>query len=266
MFVTIINDCRDANEQGRQSTRASILFPSANVTFMGVHNFNEIEAAGNLVDVLDATAGAEGIVLVNAAPRHGSGKKYPNGTPFGFFKYGKTVVASTVAGHTLSLVKKMGIMDKFEVTDLPTVIDHFVAKGKFPAEERDRVVNTQFRSYEYLPFLAKWVYDGEDVPAENVNLDEIPAPTQCVWWVDNFGNSKTTILPEEIQFEAGKTVQTTVGELTCYNRLKDVPDAQAGLIVGSSGYKQKRFLEVVVQGKSAAQFFRLKSGQELFEA
>ena len=86
---------------------------------------------------------------------------------------------------------------------------------------------------------------------------------------ERFGRPLETIifvdLPEEIGFEAGKTVQTTVGELTCYNRLKDVPDAQAALIIGSSGYKQKRFLEVVVQGKSAAQFFRLKSGHVLFE-
>lgn len=265
MFVTIINDCRDANEQGRQSTRASILFPQANVTFMGINNFNEIEAAGNLVDILDATDGKEGIVLVNAAPRHGSGKNWPNGTPFGYFKHGETIVGATVAGLTLSMVKKMGIMDSFRVTDLPTVVDHFIGKGMFPKESRDRVVMTQFRSYEYLPFMAKWVHDGEDVPTEDYDLSEVPEPTKCVFWVDNFGNCKTTILPEEIGFEPGKKLQTKIGEMTCYNRLKDVPNGEPGLTIGSSGYKNQRFIEVTVQGQSAAKKFDLASGSVLFE-
>ena len=265
MFVTIINDCRDSNEQGRQSTRASILFPQSNVTFMGVNNFSEIEPAGNLVDILDATAGAEGIVLVNAAPRHGSGKKFKNGTPFGFFKYGKTIVGSTVAGQTLSMVKKMGIMTEFQVTDIPTVIDYMIGKGKFAQEDRDRVVLTQFRSFEYLPYMAKWVYDGENIPSESYPLSEIPDAPKCIFWIDNFGNSKTTILPEEVGFEPGKKLKTTIGELTCYNRLKDVPDGEPGLTIGSSGFKNKRFLEVIVQGKSAAKTFNLTSGTVLFE-
>ena len=79
MFVTIINDCRDADEMGRQTTRASVLFPGSNINFLGVNNFNEIEAAGLLVDVIDAGTGDKGVIMVNAAPRHGTGKKYENG-------------------------------------------------------------------------------------------------------------------------------------------------------------------------------------------
>src|SRR3989338_11540829 len=125
MFITIINDCRDANEMGRQCTRASVLFPQANVTFMGINNFSEIEAAGNLVDIMDAGTGDEGIILVNAAPRHGAGKNWPNGTPFGYFTHNKKVIATTVAGYTLSLAKKFGLIDKLFITDLPTVIEDF---------------------------------------------------------------------------------------------------------------------------------------------
>lgn len=249
---------------GRQSTRASVLFPGANVTFMGINNFNEIEAAGNLVDVIDAATGDEGIILVNAAPRHGSGKKYPNGTPFGYFRHNKKIIATTVAGLTLSLAKKFGLIDKLYVTDLPTVITDFTNKGKFDATAKDRTILTQFRSFEYLPWMAKWVYDGEDVPAEEMSLDEIPETPKTVWWVDNFGNSKTTILPEEIGFEAGKKIKTKVGEFTCYNRLKDVPNGEIGLIIGSSGYQNKRFLEIDIQGKSAAKELGLHSGIELF--
>ncbi len=264
MFVTIINDCRDANEMGRQGTRASILFPQANVTFMGINNFNEIEAAGNLVDVIDAATGDEGVILVNAAPRHGSGKKYPNGTPFGFFRHNKKVIATTVAGQTLSLAKKFGLIDKLYVTDIPTVLEQMVKAGKFEESAKDRTVLTQFRSYEYLPFMAKWVYENEDVPAEEMSLDEIPEAPKTVWWVDNFGNSKTTILPEEIDFAPGKKVKTKVGEFTCYNRLKDIPNGEIGLIIGSSGYQNKRFLEIDIQGKSAAKELGLHSGIELF--
>jgi len=265
MFVTIINDCADSNEQGRQCTRASLLFPGVNVTFMGVHNYSELEAAGNLVDVLDATMGTHGVVMVNSAPRHGAGKKWPNGTPFGFFYYKKTLVVSTVAGMTLSLVKKMGIMNELFVTDLPTVIDHFVALGKFPKEDRDRVVLTQFRSYEYMPLVAKWLMSGEEVPHEKMELSEVPDVGKCIWYVDSFGNCKTTILPEEIGFESGKVLQTKVGELTCYNRLKDVPDGAKGMTIGSSGYKQKRFCEVTVQGQRAATVLSLAPGTALFD-
>jgi S-adenosylmethionine hydrolase len=112
--------------------------------------------------------------------------------------------------------------------------------------------------------MAKWVYENEDVPAEEMSLDEVPDAPKTVWWVDNFGNSKTTSLPEEIGFEAGKKIQTKVGEFTCYNRLKDVPNGEIGLIIGSSGYQNKRFLEIDIQGKSAAKELGLHSGIELF--
>ncbi len=265
MFVTIISDCRDANESGRQITRAGNLFPGINVQMVGVNNFNEIEAAGNLIDMLDAAAGQKGIIMANAAPRHGSGKNWPNGTPFGWFTYKDTLIVSTVAGMTLSLVKKFGLLNTFHVTDIPVALDAMVQKGKFPAEHRDRVVKTQFRSYEYMPFLAKWVFEGEEVPHEIYELDEVVEIPKAVWWTDNFGNCKTTILPEEIGFEPGKTMESKIGTLTCYERLKDVPNSQPALIIGSSGFEHKRFLEVVVQGKSAAKEFNLSSGSVLFE-
>ena len=73
MFVTIINDCKCENAKIRQVTRVASLF-DCSVYFSGVAN--DIEAAGNLVDVLDACEGREGIILVNVAPRHGGGKKW----------------------------------------------------------------------------------------------------------------------------------------------------------------------------------------------
>ena len=264
MFITIITDCRDNNEQGRQTTRASMLFPGANISFVGVGNFNEIEAAGNLIDMLDSATGAEGVIMVNAAPRHGPGKKYENGTPFGYFYYNNKIIVSTIAGNTLSLAKKFGMIDKLYVTDIPTVTAAFVTKGKFQADAQKRTMLTQFRSYEYMPFLGKWLHDKEDVPSEEMSLDSIPDAPKTVWWVDNFGNTKTTLLPDEIGFEPGKKIQTKVGEFTCYNRLKDVPNGEAGMTIGSSGYQNKRFIEITIQGKNAAKEFGLYSGMELF--
>lgn len=265
MFVSIINDCRDSDERGRQMTRSSILFPGANVSFLGVRNFSEIEAAGMLVDVLDASNGEEGIVLVNAAPRHGDGKKWKNGTPFGYFYVGKTLIVSTIAGETLSLVKKFGMINELRVTDLPTVLDYMVKEGKFEKKNRDRVVLTQFRSYEYSPFLAHWLSKGEKVPSEKYSVDEIVNAPKAVWWIDNFGNTKTTLLPDEVDFKPGKMLDTRFGEFTCYERLKDVPDNESAVIIGSSGYENRRFLEIVVQGGSAARAFNLYTGMKIVE-
>jgi S-adenosylmethionine hydrolase len=124
-------------------------------------------------------------------------------------------------------------------------------------------VNSQFRSFDYMPRLAKWLHDGIEVPHEELPLDQIADIPHAVWWVDNFGNCKTTILPEEIGFEPGKVIKSEIGDLTCYFRLKDVPNDEPGLIIGSSGYGSQRFLEVVVQGKSAAERFGIKTGMNL---
>jgi len=263
MFVTIINDCSDDNARGRQATRAMQLF-NAPVTTVGIHDYSELEAAGNLIDIMDASDGKEGVILVNSAPRHGRGKKWPNGTPFGYFYYKKTLIASTIAETTLSLVKKFGIADCLHLTDVPTVVDAMIAKGLLDKDLRDIIAKSQFRSYDYLPRLGKWVLDGVDVPHEEYSFDNIEDAGKTVWLVDNFGNCKTTILPEEVGHEAGKTLKTKFGEIPCYVHLKDVPNDQPGITIGSAGLGEKRFLEIVVQGKSAAKQFNITSGAEIF--
>ena len=78
MFTTFINDCRDANAVARQISRANTLLEGP-ADFCGVST--DLEAAGNLVDVLDAANGQPGNVLINVAPRHDKAKRWPNGTP-----------------------------------------------------------------------------------------------------------------------------------------------------------------------------------------
>lgn len=249
---------------GRQSTRAASLF-KCSVSTLGIDSYKDLEGAGNIIDMLDASDGDEGVIMVNIAPRHGRGKKWPNGTPFGYFWYNKTLVVSTVDGSTLSLAKKFGLIDTFYLTDLPTVMDKMTEMGYFPAESLERIKKTQFRSFDYMPRLAKWVKDGVSVPFEEYPVEQIVDAPKAVWWVDNFGNCKTTILPEEIGFEPGKQLESTVGTLQCYERLKDVPNDETALIIGSSGFQEKRFLEVVIQGKKASETLVLQSGSVLFD-
>lgn len=263
MFVTIINDCTDGNTRGRQETRVMRLL-AVPVSYVEIGNFSELEAAGNLIDILDATDGQEGAVLVNSAPRHGRGKKWPNGTPFGYFYFKKTLVITTVAEQTLSLAKKFGIIETYYLTDIPKVMKKMIEEGKIDEETARRIEKSQFRSFDYVPRLAKWLLDGVDVPAEVYPLENIEDVPKAVWWVDNFGNCKTTLLPEDISHTPGKVVSTKVGDITCYERMKDVPNDKPGLIVGSSGLGDKRFLELIVQGQPAAKVFNLKPGDEIF--
>jgi hypothetical protein len=241
MFITIINDCRDSNAVGRQATRVHALFGTA-PTFVGVGS--DIEAAGNLVDVLAAGEGEEGIVLVNVAPRNGEARKWGNGTPFGWFRYRKTLVVSSIDGLTLSLIRKLRLAERV----------HVLAEA-IPA--------TQFRSYEYLPKAAKRLWDGETIPHRQLPIDELQEALPAVWFVDNFGNCKTTVLAGEAETAEAPSVAIGGEVIPRFRALKDVPDAASALIVGSSGLGARRFLEIVVQGGNAARRFGLRSGDRV---
>lgn len=247
---------------GRQATRALRLFGNVSVATVGI-GWSELEGAGNLIDMLDAADGEPGVIMVNVAPRHGRGKKWPNGTPFGFFYYKKTLIISTIAEECLSLVKKFGLTDTIALTDITTVVDLMIEKKKLDPALRKRIVLSQFRSYDYMPRLAKWLVDGEKIPYEDYSIENIPQAPKAVWWVDNFGNCKTTMLPQDINHQPGKELKTKFGKIMCYDHLKDVPNGEAGLIIGSSGLEDKRFVELVVQGESAAEHFNLKPGDTI---
>jgi hypothetical protein len=266
MFITIITDCNDTHTFGRQLTRAASLFNSVPIPVSIDGEFDEptdLEAGFSLVDMLDASRGHNGVVLVNKAPRSGKAKKWKNGTPFGYFWFKDTLVVSSVDGYALSLIKKLGLTNEIRLFDIPTVMNW--AKGTLLDEfDADYVINTQFRSFEFLPRVARWVFDKLDVPFEIMKLDEIIDAPWAVSIIDNFGNLKTTLLPNDIGFETGKKINLSgFGELTCYDRLKDLPNGETGIIIGSSGYKENRFLEIMTQGESAKAKFGAKIGTEI---
>mgnify|MGYP001566747864 FL=1 len=94
-----------------------------------------------------------------------------------------------------------------------------------------------------------------------MNIADVSDASQAVWWTDNFGNCKTTMLLEEIS--ADVPVQTAFGEVSYFFRLKDVSDGQVALVTGSSGLGASRFLEIVAQGGNAAQLLDVRSGDVL---
>jgi hypothetical protein len=263
MYVTIINDCRDPLTMNRQVVRAATFFPATNIGSVGVGNYADLEASGIIIDTIDAAMDEPGIILVNVAPRHGKAKQWPNGTPFGHIKYQNTHIFTTVDGATLSLISKYGLAENIEVYDIPTVLDAMIKHGKLAEHLRDPITNTQFRSYEFLPRVAKWHMNGIEIPHEVHPLSDFLSAPQAIWYIDNFGNCKTTVWAQEIGHVAGKKIQTQWGEIMCYDRLKDVPNGEPALIVGSSGYRGKRFIELVVQGQSAAEKFGAKVGDLL---
>ncbi len=258
MHTTIINDCRDANAAGRQCARAASLI-GGTVSFVGVAS--DLEAAGNLIDVLDAYGESAGVVLVNVAPRNGTAKKWQNGTPFGYFWYKKVLVVSSIDGLTLSLVKKLGLVEHINVLDIPAVTAHFVSEGVLSEEARTHICETQFRSFDFLPRVAAYLVAHTAVVAEPMALADVADAPNAIWWVDNFGNCKTTLFRDALP--AGGTVATRIGDVRYYEHLREVPDGAPALVTGSSGLGEKRFVEVVVQGGSAAQTHGLSSGDAI---
>ena len=250
MTTIIITDCRDDNAMGRQIARATTLLPFP-ATLVGVSN--DLEAAGNLIDVLDALDGKPAVVLVNVAPRHDEAKKWENGTPFGYFWHQETLVVASIDGHALSLVKQLKLVDAINVMDIPTALDEMVAKEFLAPELKDYIVSTQFRSFEFVPRAAAYIWQYKSIVSTPLAMTEIPDAGKAVWWVDNFGNCKTTMLASsEAQLINGAPFFLSIGQFPYYARLKDVPNGEIAVIAGSSGLGTQRFLEVVVQGGNAS--------------
>ncbi len=261
MFITLINDSRDDNSMARIAARLSSLLDSP-VHLIGAKS--DIEASGNLVDMLDAGMGHLGAVIVNVAPRQGGEGKRENGSPFAYFFYKDTLVVATLDGFVFSLVKKFKLIESVELLDMSEVLSKLGTKHGISEHQQARIKASQFRSYEFLPHLTKWIIAGESVPSTTLPIERIPDAPMTVWWIDSFGNCKTTVTPNEIQFTAGKKISTRVGELTCYLTLKDVPDGEAALVIGSSGLDSYRLLEIVVQGGNAATTLGLQVGRKIF--
>lgn len=247
MFATIINDCRDDNARGRQESRLASLLATP-ISFVGVDS--DLEAGVQLIDMLDASEGRPGLILVNVAPRGGHTTKWENGTPFGYFHYKETLVIASVDGYTLSAIKQYGLAQEVTLLDTHTSAASMLAAGQLDAEAAERLPVTQFRSFDFLPRVGAFLLQGHSVPTTPHPLTDTPSLPPAIWHIDNFGNCKTTLTEAELE---GRThLATRFGELPFIPQLRNVPDGTDALVRGSSGLGNQRFLELVRQRGSFA--------------
>jgi hypothetical protein len=267
MSITIINDCSDENAFGRQLARLSSYFPGEHITRVGVAadlaHRGQLEAAGNIIDILDAYEDRAGVVVVNVAPRSDDRRKRVNGSPFCYFSYKNTLILSTVDGLTLSLVKKLRLVEEIHVLNIEHVLSAVREEARLSDEDVHRITQTQFRSFEFLSKMLVWLREGIKVPSLVFPAKDIESAPYAVWYVDSFGNCKTTILGSELEGLHASLTRAEFRSLPVYERLKDVPPGIAAFVVGSSGVGQERFAEIVVQGGSAAKTLLLESGDLL---
>lgn len=255
--IFAFTDCKDANALTRLEARLAVLFSGSTIHGVGIDT--DSEAAGCILDTIDALriTGKKAVVIGNLAPR--TDKHYKNGAPFyvGHVDYVTLIATKTC----FALLAKLGLITTIYETDVETVCRAFLSEA-----EALRIANSQFRSFEYVPRLARWAYDQEKIPSTQTTLE--PVSEQKVWWVDNFGNCKTTITAEEL---ATYTIHNSITlscndktlELPFYTRLADVPKGTLACIIGSSGYQDTRFAEIVMQGQSAAKELGITSGTPL---
>lgn len=268
MFTTIITDCKGENEAGRQITRyhALGLGPASLVGVdSGLTTDATIEGAGNLIDILDASEGKEGVVVLNAAPRGDVKHDGENGTRFCYFWYKETLVISTIRGYCLSLLSKFGITNYVNVLETRDVLENAHFQGLISVELVKHISQTQFRSFEFVPRVARWLTDNVELPSHELSLTTVPELTSRIWCIDAFGNAKTSIAQNEITAKIGERVRTNIGEFIFYNRLKDVPEGETALYIGSSGFGDNRFIEIATQKRSgsAQKTLGLSIGQEI---
>lgn len=264
----IITDCDDPNARARQKIRFNSLFGIVPEFIELGPDSPDLEAAGHLLDVLDAAKNPLSdiqtplVILVNDAPRsNGSVKKWENGTPFCYAKAPGAAIFSTYEGHALSLASKLGLTAHANIMDIPQVAELLVSEGQLTKVQARDIANTQFRSYEFLPLAARLISGGKTLPSEQYKVETNPEINNRYWFIDNFGNAKTTVLPTDIEYREGETRRLVVGqEVICYKRLADVPKGHIGLTVGSSGYGNNRWLELALQGGSAANKLGLRVG------
>lgn len=288
--VAHVNDCADDDARTRLIGRSSEILGRYG-GFIGVED--DLAGGAGIITSLDAFDGAsdpkrrkhKNVILANVAPREGeAAKKHENGSPFCYFWRGNTLVVTTVDGLALSLVKKFNLTDSVQVLDTNATLEILRKKEMISDAEEKRIKETQFRSFEFSPRVASYLLRYGDIEsAERKDIKEIPDAPQAVWQVDRFakyGNSKTTLLPEDVfspemveKLKSGNgndsrdpvgKLKTKFGSLPVYRRLKDVPTGEIAVIVGSSGLGDKRLLEIVVQGGSAGKQLGISPGDTIF--
>lgn len=255
--IFYFTDCIDGNARKRQKLRLGSLLPNYDVKFFKLNKKNRIPTLTGAVDMMDAVRlGKErNLFVFNHAPR--TNTKYKNGEPFYFAYLGPSIIIGTIS--SFCMLKHLGVLG--EVFFLP--INEVCSKYVEYDDEVERIYSSQFRSYEYIPYLAKFLVEGKYGDKQNSELEDCITQEQ-VWFVDCFGNIKTTI-PGCRVLDVKNGTPVTFGELTFpfYKNFSEVPVGSTAFILGSSGYgtlEKNRFVEIVNNGDNAAVELNLKKG------
>lgn len=244
-IINIVSDC-GGQAMSRMMTRYHALHPDAKC--IPYESASLLEAAGNIVDAIDALAWRAGAIVCNSAPRRAA--RATNGSAIVYVRLGQTIIVSTVG--VLGLLKKLVP----ELTAQAVNVDTFIKNLNVDRH------TFNFRGLEVIPFILRSLRDGDDMNTVSTPHTTFPKVEPCVWLVDiiegRLTNLKLSILQTEVPwFSSGNKVliqfgDQSVRQLTCYDRLTDIPDDEPGIYEGSSGFNTRRFLEVAIMGGSAA--------------
>lgn len=268
--ITVINDCGDRNERLRILTRLDTLFPRVGIRFCEVDGeHRDLEAAGNIIDALDARGGgaAPGLILGNTAFREPEKSGDANGAPFGHCLINNVLLFSTIRGRILSLVQDFFGIKHIHVVEPREALQSIVDTGHLEVEWVDHIANSQFRSFELQPLLAERLLGGFTVPYRKETL-VCAKPGRVVWWVDKHGNCKTTVTTSQCELKPlrdGNELATKFGTLKYFRRLNDAPRGVPSVTTGSSGLgagPDSRFLEIAIRMGNAAKELKIKVGDE----
>lgn len=241
-FYSIITDCIDSNAVARQEMHAQILFPDSSPTITHVESVTAL--AGNIIDLVSVAehAGGVGVIIGNRAPRAEAQGVYENGAPFVYAWRNDILLVVTYSEELHAILKEFLDIDTWY---LPSEVMRDEIYETYSVDP-----TTQFRSLYYAPCLAHYVMHNPDAKGDSIEHGELPevAPW-TVWHVDNFGNLKTFATLRNYEQQA-LAINGAVAPLV--ERLKDAPENHLVVIEGSSGFQGSKFLEVVVQGGSAA--------------
>ncbi len=258
MFATIINDCHDNNARGRQTTRLSSLLKTS-VNFVSIES--DLEASLEIIDIIDAADnGSSGVILVNVAPRGGE-ERWENGSPFAFTIYKDILIIGTIDGFVFSGLKKIGLLEHLNLIDAEIATKEMLEYGFITSDQARRIPNSQFRSFDLLPRLASFIFSGNTISSDPYDVNNIPDLPPAVWCIDNFGNCKTTLSVDDLSNI--NYLATKYGKFNIIENLTNVPDNSDAVVVGSSGFENKRWLEMVSQQKSFAEKYEVSIGDDI---
>lgn len=245
LLISLIADYGTADPSFAEvSQRLLMMLPEARIQCLSVPAFSTL-ATGFWVAQLGLNPGPKNhLIYHNCAPRKDDpeARQDNEGEALTYAKLPNGVtVAGVNAGYTLSFIKD-------HATTLHTIN---IARG-----------GSQFRSRDVFPDAIAAIAQGNlDLLGTTLNPADLPdMPEDRVAWVDGYGNIKTTIPAQTVEFEPESKVVAKIGDRVSSAIYSDgsfkVPEGNLAFSPGSSGWLDPegnpiRWMELFLRGGSA---------------